>query len=125
MALSLTQPWASLVIDGRKHVETRSWKTRYRGPLAIHATREADHSACIEFGYDPATIPLRAVLGTARLVDCVQFLALFPPAGRFGAEEMKYGDFSPGRFGFVLESACKFAKPLPARGSFGLWEWLG
>ena len=41
-ALSLTQPWASLVADGRKTTETRSWLTHYRGPLAIHATKVRD-----------------------------------------------------------------------------------
>lgn len=38
--LSLHQPWASLVACGYKRIETRSWSTRHRGPLAIHATRQ-------------------------------------------------------------------------------------
>ena len=37
-ALSLRQPWASLIAEGRKTIETRTWRTRYRGPLAIHAS---------------------------------------------------------------------------------------
>lgn len=37
-ALSLRQPWASMIADGRKTIETRTWRTRYRGPLAIHAS---------------------------------------------------------------------------------------
>lgn len=36
-AITLTQPWASLVAIGAKRIETRNWATRYRGPLAIHA----------------------------------------------------------------------------------------
>jgi hypothetical protein len=35
--LTLTQPWATLVAIGAKRIETRSWPTRYRGLLAIHA----------------------------------------------------------------------------------------
>ena len=38
-ALTLTQPWASLIAAGAKHWETRSWRTRFRGELAIHAAR--------------------------------------------------------------------------------------
>ena len=38
-ALSLTQPWAQLIVEGRKTIETRRWKTDYRGLLAICATR--------------------------------------------------------------------------------------
>lgn len=38
-AITLTQPWATLVAIGAKRIETRSWATRYRGPLAIHAAK--------------------------------------------------------------------------------------
>ena len=38
-ALTLTQPWASLVACGAKTIETRSWRTPYRGPVAIHAAK--------------------------------------------------------------------------------------
>jgi hypothetical protein len=37
--LSLTQPWATLAAIGAKKIETRSWSTAYRGPLAIHAAK--------------------------------------------------------------------------------------
>jgi activating signal cointegrator 1 len=38
-AITLTQPWATLVAIGAKRIETRSWPTNYRGPLAIHAAK--------------------------------------------------------------------------------------
>lgn len=41
-ALTLWQPWASLIAVGAKHVETRSWSTTYRGKLAIHAAAHSD-----------------------------------------------------------------------------------
>ena len=41
-AFTLTQPWASLIAIGLKMHETRSWRTSYRGPLLIHASREVD-----------------------------------------------------------------------------------
>jgi hypothetical protein len=49
-AISLWQPWASLWVSGRKIHETRSWRTRHRGWLAVHAARriEADLSWCAE-----------------------------------------------------------------------------
>ncbi len=39
-ALSLHQPWASLIAEGMKTIETRPWATKYRGPLAIHAVKK-------------------------------------------------------------------------------------
>ena len=36
--LSLTEPWAALIKDKKKFIETRSWQTNYRGELFIHAS---------------------------------------------------------------------------------------
>jgi hypothetical protein len=42
LALSLKQPWAALLVHGRKTIEVRRWRTEYRGPLLIHAARVSD-----------------------------------------------------------------------------------
>lgn len=42
MCLSLWQPWATLLVSGKKRVETRSWHIAYRGPLLIHASKQWD-----------------------------------------------------------------------------------
>lgn len=81
-ALTLTQPWASLVAIGEKRIETRSWKTSYRGPLAIHAAKRmpADaidicerppfREALRRHIWGPSGMPCGSVIATARLVDC-------------------------------------------------------
>src|SRR5690349_18020675 len=59
-ALSLWAPWGSLMADGRKKIETRSWRPPawlLHQPIAIHQTMHVDKGACEEFGYDPLTIP--------------------------------------------------------------------
>lgn len=115
-ALSLIQPWASLIVDLRKPWETRSWDTKYRGPLAIHAGAKIDKQACLDFGYDPKTIPSRSVLGVANLDRCVRFPHVDAPPD-------PYGDFTPGRYGFHMADVLKFAVPVLAKGSLGLWNW--
>ena len=82
-AVTVRQPWASLIVAGIKTIETRSWSTRHRGPLAIHAGKvhyvgpwnhqlfeatERVHGGMA--GY-PDSFPLGAVVGTVRLVDVV------------------------------------------------------
>ena len=116
--MTLWQPWASLIVDLRKPVETRSWGTSYRGPLAIHAGAKVDKEPCSRFGYVPSALPRSAVLGTAVLSNCV----LFPDESIIPDE---YGDYTNGRFGFVLSNVVKFAVPVPAKGMLGLWEWHG
>jgi hypothetical protein len=75
-ALTLHQPWATLIAVGYKTIETRSWSTRYRGPLAIHAAK-----AIVPGGLDLArsyldpgqriAMPHGAVVATSELIACV------------------------------------------------------
>lgn len=115
-ALSLWQPWASLIADGRKKIETRYWQLLYRGPLAIHAAKKVDKEACEYFGYDTDKIPSGAVVCIVNVDGCVRFPhPLAPPD--------EYGDFGEGRFGFLLTLIEKFETPKPARGFQSIWEW--
>lgn len=91
-ALSLWQPWASLVRPDVKTIETRSWSTSYRGWLIIHAAKRWHRGAWPEgllaavdelcgIASYPDALPLGAIVATARLVDCVpmvQFLSRGP-----------------------------------------------
>src|ERR1700738_5139808 len=78
IALTLTQPWATLVAIGAKRIETRSWRTPYRGSLAIHAAKGFPKWAketCLESEFaielGPDALPLGAVIATCRLISCI------------------------------------------------------
>jgi hypothetical protein len=134
-ALSLWQPWASLVAIGAKQYDTRSWSTTYRGDLAIHAAlldRYIYHydnpaldprmrEALIEGGFKSAhQIPVGAVLCLVRLVDCYPVEQV---RDQLCEREIAFGDYSDGRFAWKLEMAHVFRPPVPARGHQGLWNW--
>jgi|SRR5579862_1472300 len=70
--LSLRQPWASMVVSGRKDVENRSWRTNYRGPLLIHASRTVDRDACRDYGLDPDSLPTGVILGVVTVANCTE-----------------------------------------------------
>ena len=126
-ALTLTQPWASLVALGFKRVETRSWATRYRGPLAIHAAKGfpawarqfAEEERAI--GRLPARLPFGAVICTVELIGCcpAQDVAL-----EVSGLERHLGDFTWGRWAWLFEpeSLRVLEEPIAAKGSLGLWE---
>ena len=135
-ALTLTQPWASLVALGVKRIETRSWRTSYRGPLAIHAAKGFPKWAketCERPGIigetlrharlTPATLPKGAVLCVCRLVE------IFPTAPSIHFElsnrEYQLGDYTPGRFAWILEDIEPLPEAMPAVGSLQLWDWEG
>jgi hypothetical protein len=152
-AITLTQPWASLVAIGAKRIETRSWGTSYRGPLAIHAAKGFPLEAVALCGQEPfATallpgyedtrlwssgrralsgpdIPTGAVVATCTLIDCVRIVSGDTARRMFtlhaAPEERSFGDYTVGRMMWLLGAVVRLPEPIPARGSLGLWEWEG
>ena len=128
--LSLLQPWASLVVLGHKKIETRSWTTAYRGPLLIHASlgksgkEFAELPALRAYIPDFNALPFGAIIGEALLEDVWRFEGDDPRAlQEITLEERAFGDFSAGRYGFLLKAAQPYDEPIPAKGKLGLWEW--
>lgn len=125
-ALTLTQPWASLVALGWKTVETRGWSTAHRGALAIHAARgfplPARRFAETEraLGRIPERLPLGAVVCIVHLARVERTEEIAP---RLSGLERHLGDYRPGRFGWVLDMEFVLPEPVPARGALGLWDW--
>ena len=138
----MTQPWATLVAIGENTIETRSWGTRYRGPLVIHSAKGFPRDArelCSEQPYrrvlgqagyhDESELPLGKVIAVADLVDVMEFTRMSErevrarvARGDFPRHEADFGDFSAGRYGWVLKNVEKLDNPVPARGMLGLWE---
>lgn len=152
--LTLTQPWASLVAIGAKHIETRSWSTSYRGPLAIHAAAGlgpvggmagliAQYSfapfwnVLLPAGYPPEKMPRGAIIAVCRLAGCVSTPTTHPQIETgwtddktgeqwmLTEQERAFGDYSPGRFAWLLADIRGLPTPIPAKGALGLWEWDG
>ncbi len=128
--LSLLQPWASLVVSGFKKIETRSWTTAYRGPLLIHASLGKSGKPFARFPEisrripDFSVLPFGAIIGEVRLEEVIRFEGGDDDFLRnITLEEKAFGDFSAGRYGFVLKNAVPFEEPIPAKGKLGLWEW--
>jgi hypothetical protein len=70
-AVTIRQPWASLIIAGIKDVENRTWKTNFRGTLAVHAGSGTDRDAMNEHGHLTGSYPAGAIIGTVELVACI------------------------------------------------------
>ncbi|MGD9275555.1 MAG: ASCH domain-containing protein [Candidatus Pacearchaeota archaeon] len=66
-ALSLKQPFAELILHGKKKIELRNWNTKFRGEFLIHASKIPDKSAMKKFGF--CDLSCGFILGKAKLVD--------------------------------------------------------
>ena len=147
-ALTLHQPWASFVALGVKTIETRSWSTEYRGPLAIHAGARQVHTGKFlllarqariakkitveqERAFRSLDVPFGSVVATCELVDVVpvtveeQWSSFIGAHGRTWKlfEQRPYGDFTPGRYAWLLADVKPLDDPVPAKGKQGLWSW--
>lgn len=150
-ALTLWMPHALLIPFRWKEVETRDWYTGYRGPLAIHAAKlfnptiALDVARIDELTRDylfatpemvawPASVrdSLGCIVATCTLAGCVptsfaieSSAKLKPPFGpKLGWEvEAIMGDYSPGRWAWILRDVVPVIPPIAATGHQKLWEW--
>lgn len=120
-ALTIKQPWASLIIRGGKDIENRDWRTTMRGVVAVHSSAKLDRNevedACdMMRGFVPGfsaerfqrdEFPPGVILGTVEIVDCVT---------------SSESPWFCGEYGFVLRNAIAFAKPIPCRGALSFWN---
>ena len=110
-ALSIRQPWASLIVAGVKDIENRSWPTAYRGLILVHAPKKIDERAIKIMGLPQTMVEsirhyVGGVIGQVEIVDCVK---------------MSSSSWFEGPYGFVLKNA----KELPFKqcpGQLGIFE---
>lgn len=135
-AISLIQPWASLVVMGFKRIETRSWNTKHTGDLVIHASKtmpcrlgerltlgefevECDRAGLLLRGPMewPYRLPVGAVIGRA---DLMYTRSTNSPECKPDDRNRALGDFSPDRYAWYLNGAQRCG-PIPCKGGLSLW----
>jgi activating signal cointegrator 1 len=132
-ALSIIQPWASLIALGAKKIETRVWPTNYRGKLAIHASKrfpedcgslcfdEPFKAALAEFFSDSESfnLPTGAILATATIIGCVPVEQVSREL--LAKDEGWFGNYEPGRWAWLLTDVRRLLQPIQCNGALGLW----
>lgn len=126
--LTIKEPFATLISLGIKTTETRSWRTKYRGELYIHAGLKKpkyDHKnsdfkkLANQYNYDK----LGYIICKCKLVDCIEMTEEY-------IENMKKnhyidyicGEYKIGRFAWVLEN-IEIVNPIEAKGKLGIWHF--
>lgn len=128
-AISILQPWASLIAAGHKTIETRSWRTDHRGLLAIHAGKR-DHECLARWNEEPfrsvlysmgarapRDLPYGAIIAVAELIAVRPVEHLDP-----SPLERAFGDYRPGRFGWRLRIVQRLDPVIPMPGRRNLWS---
>ncbi len=119
--LSVSQPFAKLIIEGKKTIELRSWKTDYRGEFLVHAPKKVRVDDCKRLGVNEKKLVMGAIIGKAELYD----IKVYTSKSEVKADS-KYHlaskNYFNSRYGFLLKKAKKFQIPIPWKGQLGFFD---
>ena len=121
--LSLKQPYAELIVSGKKTIEIRTWNTKFRGEFLIHASKSVNKEACerIKIKIDPEPLITGAIIGKSFLYD----VKLYDNKSSFLKDKRKHFadvNFTNYKYGFLLKNSKRFKKPIPLRGKLGFFN---
>lgn len=142
--LTIQEPWASAVYLGHKEIETRSWPTKYRGPLLIHAGASRDNLPYKRDGFpgpfsnnwggklamDAMNLPLDyefplgCIICKVELYDCKPTEEIRNHQLTLGISpvEIKLGNYENGRYGFMLRDVHWLKEPIPFKGQLSIYD---
>ncbi|MBR4693958.1 MAG: ASCH domain-containing protein [Bacilli bacterium] len=121
--LTIKQPWAELIVSGYKKYEFRSWKTKYRGKILIHAGMSLEKDMVSRFKDYNLEYELGAIIGEATLEDCILV------DKEFNEKLKKENPIVYGRsnhvetYAWKLSNIKKYDKPIEIKGKLGLWNY--
>jgi hypothetical protein len=135
--ITLQQPFASLYAKGLKKIETRSWNTKFRGKILIHASagkksinrhllkmwQSSDlliNTNMNSIKFDD--LPFEKIIGCVNIID-VETTENLLKNGIGKTNEFYFGDYSENRFGWLSDIAIEFQNPIPAKGQLSLWNF--
>ncbi|GAA0341870.1 hypothetical protein GCM10008967_35330 [Bacillus carboniphilus] len=136
--LSMIQPWASLFVYREATYETRTWKTNYRGPLAIHTSKKIDKAVCNhvaikallqKHGANTESLPTGMIIATCMLTNCLRVTennetwAVLEDGRIVSGNDYFLGDYRVGVYAWEVQDMRMLDDFIPAKGQLGLWEF--
>jgi len=119
--LSVSQPYADLIINGKKTIELRTWNTKFRGECLIHAPIKIKDEACVRLGIDKSNLRTGVIIGKVEVYDVKSYNSLDElkkdhKKHLFNEESFRH------RYGFLLRNPQALRVPIPYKGSLGFFE---
>lgn len=122
-ALTIKEPWASLIINEYKTYEFRSWKTNYRGKILIHAGKSLESNQAKKFKEYNLEYSCGEIIGEADLVDCIKVTEEFDKELKM-KNSIVYGNSGHvENYAWKLENIKKYENKIKVNGKLGLWNY--
>jgi len=119
--LSVSQPYADLIIMGKKTIELRTWNTKFRGEFLIHAPSKIKKDACKKIGIDETKLRTGVIIGKAEIYDVKIYGSIselnLDYKKHFAADEFLYH-----KYGFLLRNPKELRVPIPYKGTLGFFN---
>ena len=120
--ISIQEPYGSLILKGHKKIETRSWKTNYRGELYIHTSStifKGDNTKAFNY-INKEDLVFGYIICKCKLVDCIEMTEEF--INSVDSKEKELGVYSIGRYAWILDD-IEPIEPIKTRGKLNIWEY--
>lgn len=121
-ALTIKEPWASLIVDGYKKYEFRSWKTSYRGRIYIHAAKKNDMDNINKFSDYNLKYGCGEIIGEAVILDCVEITKEWADMYLGDNPVYKSNGFNS-KYAFCLGNVKRYKKGIKCTGKLSLWNY--
>jgi hypothetical protein len=120
--LSLRQPYAELLVSGKKTIELRKWNTNFRGKFLIHASKNMNKEKCKSLGIDYTKLGIEMIIGRAILYDVKKYdnkTEFMKDKNRHYADASIFDSYM---YGFKIKNAQRLRHPIPFSGKLGFFE---
>ncbi len=126
--LTIREPFATLIKNKVKYIETRSWKTNYRGELYIHSglaklSKDVKERKNLSELYSEDDLKYGYIICKCNLVDCIYMTDEFIKEEKEkNPNNFIAGRYEVGRYAWVLDD-IEPIKPIEAKGKLGIWNY--
>ena len=119
--LSVSQPYADLIVQGKKTIELRTWNTKFRGEFLVHAPFKIKKDAWKRLGVDETKLRTGVIIGKAEIYD----VKVYNSITELKADYKKHfatEEFLRHKYGFLLKKPQELRMPIPYKGSLGFFN---
>ena len=119
--LSVSQPFADLIIHGKKTIELRRWNTSFRGEFLIHSPKKIKAEDCKRLGIISKNLVKGAIVGKAEIYDVKKYDSKSEII-KDSKKHLCSKSFQNNKYGFLIKNAKPFRIPIPTKGQLGFFE---
>lgn len=127
--LTVQEPYATFIMQGMKKIETRSWKTKYRGEIYIHAGKSKNFLKKINNNkvlklLESIDLNYGNIICKAELIDCVYMTKDFiDKVKNENNYEYILGEYAVGRYAWILQNVQEIDQKIQAKGKLNIWTY--